>query len=90
MIKARHVVRRALLRAVQLREACQVPRSPEMIALQEPAPLLPVSRPPPLALEAPTATLTATPPLRLTVPLTRPLPVDETRPPVTVKENAVA
>ena len=48
-----------------------------MMPLQEPAPLVPTSRPPPLALEAPTDTLTATAPPRLTVPETRPPPADE-------------
>ena len=42
----------------QLRVACQVPlqRSPVMMPLHEPAPLLPASRPPPRAWEAPTDT----------------------------------
>jgi len=56
-----------------------------MIPRHEPAPLLPASRPPPLAREAPTATLTATLPLRLTEPATRPPPADDTRLPLTVK-----
>ena len=60
-------------------------RSPLMMPLHEPAPLVPVSRPPPLALDAPTETLTATAPLRLTEPETLPPPADETRPPATVK-----
>src|SRR5436853_3844074 len=78
-------------RAMQLhgyvRLACQVPlqRSPVMMPRQAPAPLVPTSRPPPLALEAPTETLTATTPARLTEPETLPPPADETRPPMTVK-----
>jgi hypothetical protein len=56
-----------------------------MIPRQEPAPLVPMSRPPPLAWEAPTETLTATPPARLMEPDTRPPPADETRLPATVK-----
>jgi len=60
-------------------------RSPEMIPRHEPAPLFPASRPPPLAREALTATLTATLPPRLTAPETRPPPADETRLPLTVK-----
>ena len=56
-----------------------------MIPRHEPAPLLPTSRPPPLALEAPTETLTATAPLRLTAPETLPPPADDTRLPITVK-----
>jgi hypothetical protein len=70
----------------QFRVACQVPlqRSPVMMPLHEPAPLLPASRPPPLALEAPTDTATATPPTWLMEPETLPPPADETRPPCTV------
>ena len=42
----------------QVRVACQVPLqlSPEMTPRQEPAPLVPPSRPPPVACEAPTVT----------------------------------
>ena len=71
----------------QFRVACQVPlqRSPEMMPRQDPAPLLPESWPPPLALDAPTETLTATAPARLTEPETLPPPADETRLPMTVK-----
>src|SRR5258708_39824252 len=71
----------------QLRVACQVPlqRSPVMMPLHDPAPLAPASRPPPLALDAPTDTLTATAPARLPEPATRPPPADETRLPMTVK-----
>jgi hypothetical protein len=66
----------------------RVQRSPEMIPLQAPAPLLPTIRPPPRACDAPTLTLTATPPPRPMVPETLlPPPADETRPPVTVKET---
>jgi hypothetical protein len=67
--------------------ACQVPlqRSPVMMPLHDPAPLLPASRPPPLAREAPTDTLTATAPARLTEPETRPPPADNTRLPEIVK-----
>ena len=54
-----------------------------MMPLHQPAPLLPASRPPPLALEAPTDTLTATAPARLTEPETLPPPADETRLPDT-------
>jgi len=73
--------------SVQLRDACQVPlqRSPVMMPLHDPAPPLPASRPPPLALDAPTDTLTATAPTRLTEPETLPPPADETRLPDTVK-----
>ena len=56
---ARQVIWRAVfVWRDQLRVACQVPlqRSPVMMPLHEPAPLLPASRPPPLALEAPTET----------------------------------
>jgi hypothetical protein len=56
-----------------------------MMPLHEPAPLLPASRPPPLALEAPTDTLTATAPARSTEPETRPPPADNTRLPAIVK-----
>ena len=72
--------------ADQLRVACHVPlqRSPEMMPLHEPAPLLPASRPPPLAREAPTDTLTATPPPRLIEPETLPPPAEVTRLPLTV------
>jgi hypothetical protein len=56
-----------------------------MMPLHEPAPLVPMSRQPPLALDAPTETLTATAPLRFTEPDTLPPPADETRPPATVK-----
>jgi hypothetical protein len=71
----------------QLRVACQVPlqRSPVMMPLHDPAPLVPASRPPPLAREAPTDTLTATEPVRLTMPETLPPPADDTRLPATVK-----
>jgi hypothetical protein len=54
-----------------------------MTPLQEPAPLEPTSRPPPLALDAPTDTRTATAPPRLIKPETLPPPADETRLPVT-------
>ena len=60
-------------------------RSPVMMPLHEPAPLAPASRPPPLALDAPTETWTATAPPRLTEPETLPPPADDTRLPVTVK-----
>jgi hypothetical protein len=56
-----------------------------MIPLQRPVPELPYSRPRPLADEAPTVTVTATLPLRLTPPVTLPPPADETRVPVTMK-----
>jgi hypothetical protein len=56
-----------------------------MTPRQEPAPLLPASLPPPLAFEAPTDTLTATAPARVTVPDTLPPPADDTRVPVTRK-----
>ncbi len=56
-----------------------------MMPLHEPAPLVPASRPPPLALEAPTDTLTATAPARLTEPETLPPPADNTRLPDIVK-----
>jgi len=71
----------------QLRVACQVPlqRSPLMMPLQDPVPPVPESRPPPLALDAPTETLTATAPVRLTEPETLPPPADETRLPATKK-----
>jgi hypothetical protein len=71
----------------QFRVPCQVPlqRSPEMMPRQDPAPLLRESWPPPLALDAPTETLTATAPARLTEPETLPPPADETRLPMTVK-----
>jgi hypothetical protein len=71
----------------QPRVACQVPlqRSPVMMPFHEPAPLMPTSRPPPLALEAPTDTLTATDPPRLTEPETLPPPADDTRVPFTRK-----
>jgi hypothetical protein len=67
--------------------ACHVPLqlSPEMTPRQEPAPLMPWSRPPPVACEAPTETRTATPPARLTEPDTRPPPAELTRLPATVK-----
>ena len=80
-------VRRATPVSVQVRVACQVPlqRSPEMMPRQDPAPLLRESWPPPLALDAPTETLTATAPARLTEPETLPPPADETRLPMTVK-----
>jgi hypothetical protein len=56
-----------------------------MMPRHEPAPLMPASRPPPLARDAPTDTLTATPPERLTEPETLPPPADKTRPPDTMK-----
>ena len=67
--------------------ACQMPlhRSPEMIPLHRPAPELPTSRPLPLALDAPTDTVTATLPPRPMPPLTLPPPAEETRWPDTVK-----
>ena len=75
------------VRQNQPRVACQVPlqRSPVMMPCHAPAPLAPARRPPPLALEAPTDTLTATAPARLTEPETLPPPADETRLPVTMK-----
>ena len=54
-----------------------------MMPLQEPAPLLPLSRPRPLAFDAPTDTWTETAPPPPTEPETRPPPADETRLPVT-------
>jgi hypothetical protein len=71
---------------IQLRVACQVPlqRSPVMIPRHAPLPLLPASRPPPVAVDAPTDTLTATLPPRPTVPETLPPPADETRLPLTL------
>ena len=60
-------------------------RSPVMTPLHEPVPLVPASRPPPLALEAPTETLTATAPARVIEPDTLPPPADDTRVPVTRK-----
>jgi len=54
-----------------------------MMPRQEPAPLLPASRPPPLARDAPTDTWTATTPRRLTEPATLPPPAEETRLPIT-------
>jgi hypothetical protein len=70
---------RSFLKA-QLRLATQLPaqRSPVMIPLQRPAPALPASLPLPLALEAPRVMVTETMPLRLTPPVTRPPPADET------------
>jgi hypothetical protein len=56
-----------------------------MIPLHQPAPTVLVTLPPPLARDAPTETVTATAPARLTEPETRPPPADETRLPVTVK-----
>ena len=56
-----------------------------MTPFHEPAPFTPASRPPPLAWDAPTETCTATAPLRLTLPETRPPPADDTRLPETVK-----
>src|SRR5580692_12390059 len=55
-----------------------------MIPLHRPAPLVPASRPLPLALEAPTEMLTETIPPRPTPPVTLPPPADETRVPATV------
>ena len=71
----------------QVRVACQVPlqRSPVMLPRHAPAPLVPARRPPPLALDAPTETLTATAPARLTEPDTLPPPAERTRLPMTVK-----
>jgi hypothetical protein len=56
-----------------------------MMPRHEPAPLLPTSRPPPLAFDAPTDTRTDTAPPRLTKPETLPPPADETRLPLTKK-----
>ncbi len=56
-----------------------------MTPLQRPAPELPASRPLPFAQEAPTVIRTETLPLRLTPPVTLPLPADETRVPATQK-----
>src|ERR1700688_297931 len=55
-----------------------------MIPLHRPPPELPDSRPLPLALDAPTETLTETAPEGLMPPVTLPPPADETRRPETV------
>jgi hypothetical protein len=56
-----------------------------MMPLHRPLPEPPTSRPLPLALDAPTVTLTDTIPLRLTPPVTLPPPADDTRVPDTEK-----
>lgn len=78
--------RAIFLRADQLRAACQMPlqRSPLMSPLHRPEPVLPASRPLPLAREAPTDMATETLPPRLIPPVTLPPPAEETRRPKTV------